>query len=46
MVFTTERFLEVATEGWHEWNLNPQPLNYVPRLYDARNAIRLRFKLC
>ena len=24
MVFTTEEFLEVATESWSEWDLNPQ----------------------
>ena len=27
MVFTTERFLEVAIESWPEWDLNPRPLN-------------------
>ena len=26
-VFTTEKFLEVAIEGWSEWDLNPQPMN-------------------
>ena len=29
MTFTTEEFLEVATESWPEWNLNPKPLNSV-----------------
>ena len=29
MVFTTERFLEVAIESWPEWNLKPQSLNSV-----------------
>ena len=27
MVFTTERFLEVAIESWPEWDLSPRPLN-------------------
>ena len=27
IVFTTEELLEVATESWPEWDLNPQPLN-------------------
>ena len=27
MVFTTEEFLEVATESWPEWDLKPQLLN-------------------
>ena len=26
MLFTTERFLEVAIESWPEWDLNPRPL--------------------
>ena len=29
MVFTTEGFLEVATESWPEWDLNARPLNSV-----------------
>ena len=29
MVFTTEVFLEVATESWPEWHWNSRPLNYV-----------------
>ena len=29
MVFTTEGFLEVTTESWPEWDLNPRPLNSV-----------------
>ena len=32
MVFTTDRFFEVAIEGWPEWDLNPQPLNSVQTL--------------
>ena len=32
MVYTTEPFLEVAIEGWSEWDLNPQPLNSVQTL--------------
>ena len=32
MVFTSERFLEVAIESWPEWNLNPRPLNSVQTL--------------
>ena len=32
MVFTTEEFLEVATEIWSEWDLNPWPLNSVQTL--------------
>ena len=29
MVCTTEQFLEVATESWPEWDLNPWPMNSV-----------------
>ena len=29
MVFSTERFFEVAIENWPEWDLNPRPLNSV-----------------
>ena len=29
MVFTSERFFEVAIESWPEWDLNPQPVNSV-----------------
>ena len=32
MVFTLEEFLEVATEIWPEWDMNPQPLNSVQTL--------------
>ena len=32
MVFTTETFWEVAIESWHEWDLNPRPLNSVQTL--------------
>ena len=32
MVFTTERFLEVAIESWPEWDLNPRALNSVRTL--------------
>ena len=32
MVFITEGFLEVAMEGWAEWDLNPRPLNSVQTL--------------
>ena len=32
MVFTTEGFFEVAIETWPEWDLNPQPLNFVQML--------------
>ena len=28
MVFTTERFFEVAIESWPERDLNPRPLNF------------------
>ena len=34
MVFTTERFVEVALESWSEWDLNPRPLNSVQMLYN------------
>ena len=29
MLFTTEGFLEVVTESWPEWDLNPRPTNSV-----------------
>ena len=32
IVFTTDRSLEVAIESWPEWDLNPQPLNFVQTL--------------
>ena len=32
MVFTSDRFSEVATKSWPEWNLNPRPLNSVQTL--------------
>ena len=32
MIFTTERFFEVAIESWREWDLNPRPLNSVQTL--------------
>ena len=42
MVFITKEFLEVATEGWPEWDLNPQPLNFVQTLKERLS--RLSFK--
>ena len=35
MVFTTDELFEVATESWPEWDVNPQPLKFVQRLYLA-----------
>ena len=32
MAFTNEEFLEVPIESWSEWDLNPQPQNYVQTL--------------
>ena len=32
MLFTTEGLLEVAIESWPDWDLNPQPLNFVQTL--------------
>ena len=32
MAFTTEGLFKVAIESWHEWDLNPQPLNSVQTL--------------
>ena len=32
MVFTTERFFQVAIESCPEWDLNPRPLNSVQTL--------------
>ena len=32
MVFTTEGLSEVGIESWPEWDLNPQPLNFVQML--------------
>ena len=32
MVFTIDRFFEVAIESWHERDLNPRPLNSVQTL--------------
>ena len=32
MVVTTEGFVEVAIESWHEWDLNPGSLNSVQTL--------------
>ena len=29
MAFTTDRLFEVAIESWHEWDMNPRPLNSV-----------------
>ena len=29
MIFSTELFLQVATESWPEWHLNPQPMNSI-----------------
>ena len=31
-IYTTDRFFEVATESWPEWDLYPQPLNSVQTL--------------
>ena len=36
MVFTTEGLFEVATESWPEWDLNPQPLNFIETLYPTK----------
>ena len=33
MVFTTDRFSEVAIENWPKWDLNPQSLNSVQMLW-------------
>ena len=33
MVLITEGFLEVAIEYWPEWDLNPEPLNFVVCMY-------------
>ena len=32
MVFTTERFFQVAIESCPEWDLSPRPLNFVQTL--------------
>ena len=32
IVFTTEKFLDVAAESWPKWGLNPQPLNSIQTL--------------
>ena len=32
MVFTAEGFLQVAIEGWPEWDLNPRLLNSIQTL--------------
>ena len=32
MVFTTDRFFEVAVETWPELDLNPRPLNSIQML--------------
>ena len=32
MIFTTEGFFEVAIESWHEWDLNPRPVNSIQTL--------------
>ena len=32
MVFTSERFLEVAIESWPDWDLDPRTLNSVQTL--------------
>ena len=44
MVFTTERFCEVALESQPEWNLNPRPLNLLRRsnrlTYHAMSSTR------
>ena len=47
MVFTTERFLEVAIENQREWDLSPQPLNSVEGKEETkeRNNYILKEKL-
>ena len=32
MLFSTDRFFEVAIESWPEWNLNPRLMNSVQTL--------------
>ena len=32
MVFTTKRYLEVTTESWPKWDLNPRPLHSIQTL--------------
>ena len=32
MIFTTEGFLDVTTESWPEWDLNPRLQNSVQTL--------------
>ena len=51
MVFTTERFLEVAIESWPEWDLNPRPLNSVfrrsnPLSFQAMSSTRFQSQFC
>ena len=29
IVFITDRFFEVATKSWPDWDLNPEPLNSI-----------------
>ena len=50
IVFTTERFLEVAIESWPEWDLNARLLNSVQTLnrltYQAMSSTRTQSQLC
>ena len=41
MVFTMEELLDVAIEGWPDWDLNPQPLNSVQTLKPSLNEVAL-----
>ena len=44
MVFTTERFFEVAIESWLEWDSNPPRLNSVQTLQQwVQLALRANF---
>ena len=49
MVFTNEGFIEVATENWPEWDLNPRPINTVRNnllSYEAMSSARTKSQLC
>ena len=41
MAFTAEGILEVATESWPQWNLNPWPLNSVQTMRSNRPQSQL-----
>ena len=41
MVLTMEELLDVAIEGWPDWDLNPQPLNSVQTLKPSLNEVAL-----